>query len=138
VGGQPVDILADVAYTTAQYPQMVTPYKHYIGELTLSQHLWNTKVGSDRVIIENTFGRLKMKFKLLWNGKMRGNRCEIANTIWSGLLYANWDIEMHPCRSGRAKKTPIQLEGGEGEEDLEEEAEQPAPDDEGDDEVFWR
>jgi hypothetical protein len=67
--GQPVSILADKGYIgNPGSPQVVliTPYRKPLPrELTPEQLQWNAAIGSERVIIENFFGRMRAKFDIM-------------------------------------------------------------------------
>lgn len=55
-------ILGDNAYPLREY--LLTPYKDY-GTLTQAQRTYNYKLSATRVLIENTFGMLKNRFRQL-------------------------------------------------------------------------
>lgn len=58
------------------YPLMrniIVPYKNY-GKLSQSQKYFNKALNSNRVIIENAFGLLKMRFRSLLHVKLKGLR----------------------------------------------------------------
>lgn len=55
-------LLGDSAYPIREY--LLTPYKDY-GNLTRSQRIYNKKLCGTRVLIENAFGLLKLRFRQL-------------------------------------------------------------------------
>ncbi|XP_032688007.1 putative nuclease HARBI1 [Odontomachus brunneus] len=61
-------ILGDSAYPCLK--QLLVPYKDN-GHMTRAQRLFNIKLSSCRVVVENTFGCLKQRFRQLYHFKLR-------------------------------------------------------------------
>lgn len=61
-------MLGDSAYPCL--PQLIVPYRDN-GHLTRRQRIFNQKLSSCRVIIENAFGCLKQRFRQLYHFKLR-------------------------------------------------------------------
>lgn len=61
-------LLGDSAYACLR--QLIVPYRDN-GHLTRNQRIFNQKLSSCRVIIENTFGCLKQRFRQLYHLKLR-------------------------------------------------------------------
>ncbi|XP_019698986.1 putative nuclease HARBI1 isoform X2 [Harpegnathos saltator] len=61
-------LLGDSAYPCLK--QLITPYKDN-GHLTQAQRNFNRRLSSCRIIIENTFGCLKQRFRQLYHLKLR-------------------------------------------------------------------
>ena len=61
-------LLGDSAYPCLS--QLIVPYRDN-GHLTRKQRVFNQKLSSCRVVIENTFGCLKQRFRQLYHLKLR-------------------------------------------------------------------
>lgn len=61
-------LLGDSAYPCLR--QLMVPYKDN-GHLTRQQKIFNQKLSSCRVIVENAFGCLKQRFRQLYHFKLR-------------------------------------------------------------------
>jgi len=61
-------LVGDSAYPCVQ--QLIVPYKDN-GHLTRNQRKFNQKLNSCRVVVENTFGCLKQRFRQLYHFKLR-------------------------------------------------------------------
>lgn len=60
--------MGDSAYPCLK--QLLVPYKDN-GHLTRAQRIFNSKLSSCRVVIENAFGCLKQRFRQLYHFKLR-------------------------------------------------------------------
>lgn len=60
--------MGDSAYPCLK--QLIVPYKDN-GHLTRAQRMFNQKLSSCRVVIENAFGCLKQRFRQLYHFKLR-------------------------------------------------------------------
>ena len=67
------------------------------GHLNQDQEVFNQNVESDRVIVENYFARLKMKF-LIFHSMFRLDLCHLYDFVKVGIALTNKDIMAHQLR----------------------------------------
>ena len=63
--GKSHKILADKGYQDPDSQILVTPYKGKPGDLSKEQLQYNQKLGEARIIVENFFGRLKLRYEIM-------------------------------------------------------------------------
>ena len=99
-------ILAYSGYQGVQlneYPEIVIPFKHKPKTpLTPEQEEYNRKLSSDRLIVENYFGRLKAYFKILAQ-PYRGSINSLRAIIRIAFALTNFRIRSDPLRSDKGQ-----------------------------------
>ena len=88
---KPRKILADKGYQEKDSDKLVTPFKGNPLLLTASQNTFNEKLGCERIIIENYFGRLKLRFQIMYE-KYRGDKTEYADVFVLCCALLNFEI----------------------------------------------
>lgn len=78
-------LLGDSAYPCLQ--KLIVPYRDN-GHLTHAQRVFNSKLSSCRVIIENAFGCLKQRFRQLYHFKLR-NIIRMVQVIYACCVLHN-------------------------------------------------
>jgi len=94
-------ILADSGYQGAQknYEEIVIPIKKPKGgQLNENEKEHNRKLGHDRVIVENFFGRMKSLFGITFN-EYRGDIELLKEIIPIVICLTNYHIKEHPLRN---------------------------------------
>ena len=95
-------ILADLGYQGVQheYSEIELPFKRQPGkELTREQEIYNNELSSDRLIVENYFGRLKAYYKILTR-PYRGSIDSFKSVIRIAFALTNMRIKSAPLRAG--------------------------------------
>ena len=86
-----------------EYPEIVVPFKHKPKTpLTPEQEEYNRKLSSDRLIVENYFGRLKAYFKILAQ-PYRGSVNSLRAIIRTAFALTNSRIRSDPYVPTRGK-----------------------------------
>jgi hypothetical protein len=70
------------------------------GKLTPRQKFYNKRRSSDRVIVENFFGRWKTLFGVIGD-EFRGSRKSLCKIVPITIGLTNWYIERHPLRAAQ-------------------------------------
>ena len=94
-------ILTDLRYQGSQndYPEIIFPHKKPRGGiLTNEQKNFNGRLSSDRIIVENYFGRMKLLFGCI-HVKFRSNLNLLDDLIPLLIAFTNYNIKKHPLRN---------------------------------------
>ena len=93
--------LFDIGYTglNNSYPEAVVTIRKPIGrDLTQEENAINNRIESDRVIVENFFGRLKSTFGIL-GSRFRGDKKNhLQHIIPICMSLTNYYSSLHPMR----------------------------------------
>ena len=98
-----MQVLFDKGYTGLNnqgYPEAIVTIKKPIGrELNQQEIEINHKIESDRVLVENYFGRMKTIFAVT-AGRFRGERGKfLTNILETCIALTNYNILLHPLRN---------------------------------------
>jgi RAB protein geranylgeranyltransferase component A len=94
-------VMADSGYQNKDTTQLYTPYKLTRGhpELTEEEKAFNTRLGSVRIIVEQSNGRLKQRFPIP-KAKYIGARSGLTELIYVCAYFTNVDVDHHPLHAG--------------------------------------
>lgn len=97
--GEPSKIIGDKGYQDNNSDILITPFKGSAGDLNHDQMKYNHELGKVRIIVENFFGRLKMRYDIM-KYQYRGMHEKYEYYFLSCCALVNFEILMcdHPLR----------------------------------------
>lgn len=95
---EPRLIMGDKGYQDADSQNLVTPFKGTYFNLTPDQLAFNEKLGKVRIIVENFFGRLKSRYRIIGD-KYRGSHGRYEMIFKTCCALVNYELmNDHPLR----------------------------------------